>query len=188
MCKVWCPSSFDPAQIGPCLTVMSTLSRSWSSIDETNFSDLIAEFSKDKCLCLAKKTLDRAAVVAFWNVLKGVSFSLTGMLPHKTKRGQAALERLKVFDGIPPPYDKVINVKTKAAYRFCLTLAFSFNSAVCDAIQLHPYKPLLSNDFENKYCLRHAVLLMLRFAVLFSSVTDFGFCSTEEAHGCSSCS
>lgn len=31
----------------------------------------------------------------------------TGMLPHKTKRGQAALERLKVFDGIPPPYDKV---------------------------------------------------------------------------------
>lgn len=25
-----------------------------------------------------------------------------GMLPHKTKRGQAALERLKVFDGIPP--------------------------------------------------------------------------------------
>ena len=31
----------------------------------------------------------------------------TGMLPHKTKRGQAALDRLKVFDGIPPPYDKV---------------------------------------------------------------------------------
>ena len=29
------------------------------------------------------------------------------MLPHKTKRGQAALDRLKVFDGIPPPYDKV---------------------------------------------------------------------------------
>ncbi len=32
---------------------------------------------------------------------------LTGMLPHKTKRGQAALDRLKVYDGIPPPYDKV---------------------------------------------------------------------------------
>ncbi|KAK1343502.1 hypothetical protein QTO34_016282 [Cnephaeus nilssonii] len=28
------------------------------------------------------------------------------MLPPKTKRGQAALDRLKVFDGIPPPYDK----------------------------------------------------------------------------------
>lgn len=27
-------------------------------------------------------------------------------IPHKTKRGQAALERLKVFEGVPPPYDK----------------------------------------------------------------------------------
>lgn len=29
-----------------------------------------------------------------------------GMLPHKTARGKEALERLKVFEGIPPPYDK----------------------------------------------------------------------------------
>ena len=29
------------------------------------------------------------------------------MVPHKTKRGAAALERLKTFEGIPPPYDKV---------------------------------------------------------------------------------
>uniref|UniRef100_A0A2K5ED74 Large ribosomal subunit protein uL13 n=1 Tax=Aotus nancymaae TaxID=37293 RepID=A0A2K5ED74_AOTNA len=28
------------------------------------------------------------------------------MLPHKTKRGQAALDCLEVFDGLPPPYDK----------------------------------------------------------------------------------
>lgn len=27
------------------------------------------------------------------------------MISHKTSRGQAALERLKVFEGIPPPYD-----------------------------------------------------------------------------------
>lgn len=27
------------------------------------------------------------------------------MLPHKTPRGAAALERLKVFEGIPSPYD-----------------------------------------------------------------------------------
>lgn len=43
---------------------------------------------------------------AFWLNLFLISTWLTGMLPHKTKRGQAALERLKVFDGIPPPYDK----------------------------------------------------------------------------------
>ena len=29
------------------------------------------------------------------------------MVPHKTNRGAAALERLKTFEGIPPPYDKV---------------------------------------------------------------------------------
>jgi hypothetical protein len=28
------------------------------------------------------------------------------MVPHKTKRGAAALERLKVFEGVPPPFDK----------------------------------------------------------------------------------
>lgn len=29
------------------------------------------------------------------------------MVPHKTKRGAAALERLKCFEGVPAPYDKV---------------------------------------------------------------------------------
>lgn len=28
------------------------------------------------------------------------------MIPHKTARGAAALNRLKTFEGIPPPYDK----------------------------------------------------------------------------------
>lgn len=28
------------------------------------------------------------------------------MISHKTARGKAALERLKVFEGVPPPYDK----------------------------------------------------------------------------------
>jgi len=31
--------------------------------------------------------------------------SLRGMLPHKTPKGKAALDRLKVFEGIPFPYD-----------------------------------------------------------------------------------
>lgn len=29
-----------------------------------------------------------------------------GMVPYKTRRGKLALARLKVFEGIPPPYDK----------------------------------------------------------------------------------
>jgi len=28
------------------------------------------------------------------------------MLPHKTPRGAAALDRLSVFEGVPPPFDK----------------------------------------------------------------------------------
>lgn len=33
--------------------------------------------------------------------------TIRGMVPHKTARGAAALERLKVFEGVPRPYDKV---------------------------------------------------------------------------------
>jgi large subunit ribosomal protein L13Ae len=35
----------------------------------------------------------------FWKAVRG-------MVPHKTRRGKIALARLKVFEGIPPPYDK----------------------------------------------------------------------------------
>ena len=33
--------------------------------------------------------------------------TVRGMIPHKTKRGMAALERFKSYEGVPPPYDKV---------------------------------------------------------------------------------
>ncbi|PPQ88613.1 hypothetical protein CVT25_010189 [Psilocybe cyanescens] len=32
--------------------------------------------------------------------------AIRGMTPHKSARGAAALERLKLFEGVPPPYDK----------------------------------------------------------------------------------
>jgi large subunit ribosomal protein L13Ae len=32
--------------------------------------------------------------------------AVRGMLPHKTARGAAAIERLKLFEGVPPPYDR----------------------------------------------------------------------------------
>jgi len=40
----------------------------------------------------------RAPSKIFWRTVRG-------MIPHKTSRGTAALERLKTFEGIPPPYD-----------------------------------------------------------------------------------
>ena len=47
----------------------------------------------------------------FWRAVRG-------MLPHKTQRGKAALERLKVFEGIPHPYSlkkrQVVPIALKA--------------------------------------------------------------------------
>ena len=46
----------------------------------------------------------------FWRVVRG-------MLPHKISRGAEALNRLKVFEGVPPPYDGVKRVVVPAALR-----------------------------------------------------------------------
>ncbi len=43
--------------------------------------------------------------------------ALRGMVAHKTPRGKAALERLKVFEGIPQPYDKKKRVVVPQALR-----------------------------------------------------------------------
>uniref|UniRef100_A0A1D5QFC4 Large ribosomal subunit protein uL13 n=1 Tax=Macaca mulatta TaxID=9544 RepID=A0A1D5QFC4_MACMU len=60
----------------------------------------------------------RAPSRIFWRTVRGPAVRHpTGMLPHKTKRGQAALDRLKVFDGIPPPYDKKKRMVVPAALK-----------------------------------------------------------------------
>ncbi|GKZ78717.1 60S ribosomal protein L13A [Aspergillus niger] len=41
------------------------------------------------------------------------STAVRGMIPHKTARGAAAMEHLKVFEGVPPPYDKKKRGKTR---------------------------------------------------------------------------
>ena len=52
----------------------------------------------------------RAPAKIFWKTVRG-------MVPHRTPRGQLALGRLKVFDGIPPPYDKIKRMVVPAALR-----------------------------------------------------------------------
>merc|ERR1712054_479347 len=42
---------------------------------------------------------------------------IRGMIPHKTHRGKCAMERLKVFDGIPAPYDKMKRMVVPDAFR-----------------------------------------------------------------------
>lgn len=41
----------------------------------------------------------RAPGKIFWRTVRG-------MIPHKTKRGKEALQKLKSFEGMPAPYDK----------------------------------------------------------------------------------
>ncbi|KAJ2161817.1 60S ribosomal protein L16A [Coemansia sp. RSA 552] len=43
--------------------------------------------------------------------------ALRGMIPHKTPRGEAALGNLKVFEGVPPPYDKTKRMVIPRALR-----------------------------------------------------------------------
>ncbi|KAI8824253.1 ribosomal protein L13 domain-containing protein [Fimicolochytrium jonesii] len=52
----------------------------------------------------------RAPSRIFWRTVRG-------MIPHKTPRGAAALERLKVFEGVPPPFDKKKRLVVPAALR-----------------------------------------------------------------------
>lgn len=47
--------------------------------------------------------------------------AVRGMVPHKTKRGQEALRRLKVYEGIPSPYDRQKRLVVPIALRkLCL--------------------------------------------------------------------
>ncbi|XP_078180014.1 large ribosomal subunit protein uL13y [Carex rostrata] len=55
--------------------------------------------------------------------------TIRGMIPHKTKRGAAALANLKVYEGVPPPYDKMKRrvipdaikaLRLQPGHRYCL--------------------------------------------------------------------
>ncbi|KAI3408432.1 uncharacterized protein J3R85_020268 [Psidium guajava] len=64
----------------------------------------------------------RAPAKILWRTIRG-------MIPHKTKRGAAALARLKTFEGVPPPYDKVKRMvipdalkvlRLQSGHKYCL--------------------------------------------------------------------
>jgi large subunit ribosomal protein L13Ae len=43
--------------------------------------------------------------------------TIRGMIPHKSHRGKLAMKRLKCFDGIPEPYDKMKRMVVPDAFR-----------------------------------------------------------------------
>ncbi len=81
----------------------------WAHYPESEPSLLIPNYGSDYWVWMSLIILDPFQpfnwVVDEW-MLKILNF-FEQVCFHKTKRGQAALDRLKVFDGIPPPYDKV---------------------------------------------------------------------------------
>ena len=72
------------------------------------------------------------------------------MVPHKTKRGAAALDRLRVFEFIPPPYDKTQRM------------------VVPDALKVlrlqHGHKYCKLGDLSKSVSLRHLVETVLLVA------------------------
>lgn len=52
----------------------------------------------------------RSPARIFWRTVRG-------MVPHKTARGAAALDRMKVFEGVPAPFDKMKRMVVPAALR-----------------------------------------------------------------------
>lgn len=78
------------------------------------------------------------------------------MVPHKVKAGNVALERLKAFEGIPPPYDKVKRLvvpdalkvlRLQHGHKYCRLgdLAQSVSGGDCarKQRQLTPWRPCL---------------------------------------------
>ena len=43
--------------------------------------------------------------------------AIRGMTPHKSARGAAALDRIKLFEGVPPPYDRMKRMVVPSALR-----------------------------------------------------------------------
>eukprot|EP00250_Pteridium_aquilinum_P002344 c12543_g1_i1 orf=388-1014(-) len=77
--------------------------------------------------------------------------TIRGMIPHKTKRGAAALERLKAFEGVPAPYDKMKRMvipdalkvlRLQPGHKFCLLGRLS------SEVGWHHYDTI--KDLENK--------------------------------------
>ncbi len=86
-------------------------------------------------LCLLNALSDIVCEILMMSIPSFNSLSLLyRMVPHKTKRGAAALERLKCFDGVPAPYDKVKRLvvpdalkalRLQQGHRFCKLGALS---------------------------------------------------------------
>jgi large subunit ribosomal protein L13Ae len=77
------------------------------------------------------------------------------MIPHKTARGAAAMGRLKVFEGVPPPYDKVKRMVVPQALR---VLRLKPGRKYCTVGRLAHEVGWKYQDVVDRYILKHHLL------------------------------
>jgi large subunit ribosomal protein L13Ae len=71
----------------------------------------------------------RSPARMFWRTTRG-------MMPHKTAKGAAALQRLKVFEGIPYPYDQKKRMVVPEALKALRLKSFRDNCQLGELAQL----------------------------------------------------
>lgn len=89
------------------------------------------------------------------------------MVPHKTKRGAAALDRFKAYEGVPPPYDKVKRLvvpdalkvlRLQHGHKFCKLGDLSNSVSRCSCLQAlcascYELSPVMSTIWLDCVCL-----------------------------------
>ncbi len=82
----------------------------------------------------------------FWRVVRG-------MIPYKTARGAAAMDRLKAFEGIPHPFDKQRRVVCPQALK-CIKLKpfrkFCVLGELCEKVGWKCHKLINKLETERK--------------------------------------
>ena len=143
------------------------LSRSWSSIDETNFTDLTTELSQGFVLVLGQMNIWYSWSWLFENIpnLQESSLLTRNAAPQNHERPGCSMTRWLTFSN----RGHIISI-------FYMASTCGFNSAVHDEHFPKPYLPCLNIDTEMKYYLRHAVLPWIGPAVFFVIWLGF-FCS-----------
>lgn len=103
----------------------------------------------------------RAPSKMFWRTVRG-------MIPHKTARGTAAMERLKTFEGVPPPYDKKKRVVVPQALR---VLRLKPGRKYCTVGRLGHEFGWKYQDVVARYVISHCgqVVILTSIAVLRSA-------------------
>ena len=106
----------------------------------------------------------------FWRTVRG-------MIPHKTPRGAAAMNRLKTFEGVPPPYDhqkrmvvpqalRVLRLKPGRKYCTVGRLGHEFGWKYQDVVARYVWHIIMMLHQHACYLERRGKILTLMFTDL----------------------